>query len=113
MAGLSVTAHAPVTTSSNRASEVLAEIEAIRVMEGGVGHYMGLMARFAMYGGLAYRPGRSSVSVPQWGTVAHELGHNMSLGHAPAETRTRWIPRFPTRTARPVHGATTSGTGAG
>lgn len=95
VASLSVTAHAPVTTSSNKANEVLAQLEAIRVMEGAAGYYMGLMARFEMYGGLAYRPGRSSVSVPQWGTVAHELGHNMSLGHAPCGDPAQVDPAFP------------------
>ena len=64
-------------------------------MEGAAGHYMGLMAQFEMYGGLAYRPGRSSVSVPRWGTVAHELGHNMSLGHAPCGGPDQVDPAFP------------------
>ena len=95
VAGLSITAHDPVITSSNRATELLAEVEAIRVMEGGGGHYMGLMAQFEMYGGLAYRPGRSSVAVPQWGTVAHELGHNISLAHAPCGDPAQVDPAFP------------------
>ena len=34
-------------------------------------------------GGLAYLSGRSNVSQPYSGTVAHELGHNMGLRHAP------------------------------
>ena len=95
VAGLSVTVHAPVTTSSNKAHELLAQIEAMRVMEGGSGHYMGLMAQFEKYGGLAYRPGRASVAVPRWGTVAHELGHNMSLAHAPCGDPDQVDPAFP------------------
>lgn len=95
VSALSVTAHAPVTMSSNKASQLLAEIEAIRVMEGAAGHYMGLMAQFEMYGGLAYRPGRASVAVPQSGTVAHELGHNMSLAHAPCGDPAQVDPAFP------------------
>ena len=95
VAGLAVAAHDPVITSSNNAAEVLSQVEAIRVMEGGAGHYMGLMARFEMYGGLAHRPGRSSVAVPQWGTVAHELGHNISLAHAPCGDPAQVDPGFP------------------
>ena len=93
--GLSVSAHDPVTSSSNKAHELLTEIEMIRVMEGRAGYYMGLMAQFEMYGGVAFRPGRSSVAVPVWGTVAHELGHNMSLGHAPCGDPTQLDPAFP------------------
>lgn len=92
---LSVTVHEPVTSSSNKAHELLTEIEAIRVLEGGAGYYMGLMAQFEMYGGVAFRPGRSSVAVPVWGTVAHELGHNMSLGHAPCGDPAQLDPAFP------------------
>ncbi len=80
---LSVKEHAPVTTSTNNTSLVLSEIRAIRVMEGGSGHYMGIMDRFEEWGGRAYRPGRVSVSRPSVSTIAHELGHNMNLQHAP------------------------------
>ena len=95
VAALSVTAHEPVITSSNKAHELLPQVAAIRVMEGAGGHYMGLMAQFEMYGGLAYRPGRASVSVPQWGTVAHELGHNANLAHAPCGDPSQVDPAFP------------------
>ena len=81
--GLSVKDHAPVTTSTNNTSRLLAEIDAIRIMEGGSGHYMGMMDRFEEWGGRARRPGRVSVSRPNTSTMAHELGHNMSLQHAP------------------------------
>ena len=80
--GLSVTEHAPVTTSTNNSSRLLGELDAIRTMEGGSGHYMGIMARFEEQGGRARRPGRISVSVPNPTTMAHELGHNMNLQHA-------------------------------
>ena len=80
---LSVKDHAPVVTSTNNTSLLLSEVSAIRVMEGGTGHYMGIMDRFEEWGGRAYRPGRVSVSRPNASTMAHELGHNMSLQHAP------------------------------
>lgn len=53
-------------------------------MEGGRGHYMGVMADpVTGAGGVAYRPGRVNFSRLDASTIAHELGHNMSLRHAP------------------------------
>lgn len=93
--GLSVREHAPVTTSTNNTSRLLRELSAIRTMEGGSGHYMGIMARFEEWGGRAYRPGRVSVSVPNPSTMAHELGHNMSLQHAPCGEPDNTDPSYP------------------
>ena len=80
-----VTAHEPVLSTSNNGRTLLRETRAIRTMEGGMGHYLGMMSPPVTGGvaGVAYRPGRSSFSVPRQSTVAHELGHNMSLMHAP------------------------------
>ena len=93
--GLSVREHAPVTTSTNNTSRLLRELRAIRMMEGGSGHYMGIMARFEEWGGRAYRPGRVSVSVPNPSTMAHELGHNMNLQHAPCGDPENTDPSYP------------------
>ena len=82
VAGIDVTAHAPVMSSSDSGSDVLTETEMIRVLEGG-GHYMGLMADFSDVGGIARVSGRASASIPAGDVIAHELGHNMSLRHAP------------------------------
>ena len=84
---LEVTAHEPVLSSTRYSDELLAQTEAIRVMEGGTGHYLGLMSETA-WGfdfGIAGVPGRSSVSSPSSRVIAHELGHNMSLFHAPCQ----------------------------
>ena len=81
---LAVTGHEPVWTSDNNIWRLFDQTAAIRVLEGGHGHYMGMLAgehRGAR--GLASAPGRVSFSVPDAGTIAHELGHNMSLLHAP------------------------------
>ena len=81
---LAVTEHEPVQTSTNNLFMLLFETRAIRVMEGGTGHYMGMMAPPVTYAsGIAFSPGRSSFSVPRPDIIAHELGHNLSLPHAP------------------------------
>ena len=58
------------------------EIEALRVMDGGDGHYMGIFDETGREG-IAIVEGFSSVSVLDGSVIAHELGHNMGLFHAP------------------------------
>ena len=82
--GIEVTAHEPVVSSSNSAFDLLGQTAAIREMEGGTGHYKGMMSPpVTDAGGVAYLPGRNSFSQPYAGIVAHELGHNFNLQHAP------------------------------
>ena len=95
VAEIGVTAHAPVESSSNSGYAVLRETEAIRVLEGGRGHYMGMMGDFSDVGGVAGIGGRSNASVPHDGVIAHELGHNMSLRHAPCGGARGPDPRYP------------------
>ena len=79
---LRVTAHEPVLSSSNNAYVLLAETRAIRALEGGASHYMGMLSGPATGArGLAARPGRSSFARNEPYTIAHELGHNMNLQH--------------------------------
>ena len=81
---LKVTAHEPVLSSSNNAYSLYEETQAIRAMESGRGHYMGMMSGpVTRASGLGRRPGRVSFSIPRASTMAHELGHNLSLQHAP------------------------------
>ncbi|WP_419858617.1 leucine-rich repeat domain-containing protein [Candidatus Palauibacter irciniicola] len=91
-------------TSAATGSELLREIEAIRVMEGGPGYYMGGLPSSLTVdlgvGGLAIRPGRSSLSHLDSTTVAHELGHNMILRHAPCGGANLTDPDFPDRAGR-------------
>ena len=94
--GFVVTAHEPVVSSSNNAFTLLAQTVAIRAMEGGAGHYKGMMSPpFTGAGGVARLPGRSSFSGPAQSTIAHELGHNLYLYHAPCGGAGGPDPSFP------------------
>ncbi|MDE3256619.1 MAG: M66 family metalloprotease [Gemmatimonadota bacterium] len=93
VAAIDVTAHAPVMSSSNSGFDVLRETAMIRILEGG-GRYMGLMTEFSDVGGVAYLSGLSSVSIPVGDVIAHELGHTMSLEHAPCASPNS-DPRYP------------------
>ena len=80
--GLTVTAHEPVLSSSNDAYHLFAETQAIRVMEGETGYYMGMMSG-EVTGADGLGGGVVSFSVPDAGVIAHEFGHNFGLPHAP------------------------------
>ena len=96
---LEVTAHAPVMTSTSpdEFSPLFDETEAIRAIEGGSGHYMGTISKPGHVGrsGAAQRPGRVSIARLNPFTMAHELGHNMSLYHAPCGGAGGPDPAFP------------------
>ena len=93
---LGVTAHEPVLSSSNDARRLLEETEAIRALEGGGGHYLGTMAGpVTGPSGVAFLPGRAGFSIPRPGTIAHELGHNLGLHHAPCGGAGDPDPSFP------------------
>ena len=79
-----VSARAPVWTSiepvASNSSALLRETWATRTMDGGTGYYMGVMSGG---GGRGYIGFPGSVAGLSAGTISHELGHNMSLRHAP------------------------------
>ena len=80
-----LTIHKPVLTSLNphpNNGKLTVELEVIRAMEGASGHYMGIVG-LGDRGGIANKPGFTSVSVLNSKTMAHELGHNFDLNHAP------------------------------
>ena len=92
--GLSVTAHEPVLSSSNDAYHLYSETQAIRVMEGETGYYMGMMSgEVTGAGGLG--GGVVSFSVPDAGVIAHEFGHNFGLPHAPCGGAGNPDPAYP------------------
>lgn len=87
VAEMDVTAHPAVTSSTNSGFGILELTEMIRIAEGGRGHYLGVMAGPTAPRGLrgvAYDIGSwSSFSVLHSEVIAHELGHNRNLFHAP------------------------------
>ena len=93
---IEVTAHEPVLSSSNDSWDLLRKTTAVRAMEGGSGHYMGMMAPPRTGpAGIARLPGRSSFAGAGAFVIAHELGHNLSLYHAPCEGVQGTDPSFP------------------
>lgn len=99
---IEVTAHPPVLTSDN-SDELLDEVGVIRALEGGTGYWMGALSGEATGSwGVAWIDGWTSymrlgvVSQPEEAlTLAHELGHNMSLYHAPCDVRSVLDPGYP------------------
>ena len=85
----SLTVHKPVWTSvdpTSDANTVLGpETELIYAMEGASGHYMAIFRSQGNSGlkGQAKKPGYVSLSILDANTIAHELGHNLNLDHAP------------------------------
>ena len=82
-------AHDPVISTSRTPGRMLNQIEALRLMEGREGYWMGMIPKWEPGGvishvsGIAELGGYLSVSVPDAGIIAHELGHNLGLDHAP------------------------------
>ena len=85
---LAVTAHPPVLTTTTNVYDLYRETALIRTIEEGTGHYMGIMPEGVVGGdsGLAGLGGRVAFAVANGFVIAHELGHNMGLLHAPCGT---------------------------
>ena len=70
----------------------LTALEAARVADGAPGHYMGFPKGGA---GVAQLGGRSSLVSLSARTMAHELGHNFDLAHAPCGRNDSLDPLYP------------------
>ena len=88
--------HDAVWSSSNSAFSLLTQTGAIRRAESGSGYWMGTMSgQVTGAAGVAYVPGWTSFSIPDSAVMAHELGHNLSLSHAPCGGAAGPDPSFP------------------
>ena len=93
---LTATAHAPVMHTSTDAWDLFRATEMIRTMEGASGYYMGMMSGpYTGFAGSGAIGGRWSFSRPYSSVVAHEIGHNLSLRHAPCGGAGGPDPSFP------------------
>ena len=87
VASFEIEKHESVRVDSNNLYDLLADIERTRVMEAGIGNWMGLITTTAFANGIGTIPGtesrgKESVSKLDPETIAHEFGHNFSLRHA-------------------------------
>lgn len=92
-----VRAHAPVVTSSNAASDLLLETSAIQAMEGGAGHYAGMMSGPVTGGrwGMAAFARRAVYTRTHSRRMAHVLAHGIGILHAQCGQVYGIDPRFP------------------
>ena len=96
--GISVSPHEPVLSDTFGDLHLLSIVRGVRVLEGGEGYYKGLRPGG---GGIAYislspdHAARSSVSGWHASILAHELGHNMGLYHAPCGNPDLTDPIYP------------------
>ena len=99
---LSVTAHAPVQTSTNAAHELFDQTRLIATMEGGDGYHMGLLSgEVEGASGIADLGGPIVFSVTDASVIAHEFGHNLSLQHTPCGNPLGIDPAYPHANASP------------
>ncbi len=97
-----LTIHEPVSTSVDPTGDshetLMRETELIYAMEGARGHYMGIFREKGEGGllGIAKLPGYVSLSVLDENVIAHEIGHNLNLYHAPGCGAIGTDPDYPT-----------------
>jgi hypothetical protein len=75
----------------------LREIAVLRVADGESGYYYGAveLPSGSRWGGMGYIGAPVSVGAPREGTLAHELGHNLSLRHANCGGASGWDSAYP------------------
>ena len=112
--GFEVTLHEPVWTSDNSNYGPLQEAKVLKVLEGGTGHYVAMLSENGVSTGIwethttliyvhnrvgRYRMGNDEEEKALGGLIAHEMGHALTLGHAPGcfpGSRDSWTdPSYP------------------
>lgn len=71
-----------VASEAKNTISILVEVFVVRILDGARGHYMGILPASERVG-VAVIPGSIGVSALNGLIIAHELGHNMNLKHAP------------------------------
>ncbi|MYD00248.1 MAG: hypothetical protein F4X13_13375 [Gammaproteobacteria bacterium] len=99
-AGFSVRQHAAYVTSLDLTTAIgqaglFGELAMLRASEGGAGHYYGVAADLGSIRGRGQLPGWLSIGIMSPFTLAHEVGHNLSLRHAPCGGAFGPDPAFP------------------
>ena len=94
---LDVKAHAPILTSTTDVFTLFRETALAWTLEGRVGRYMGIMPAYVIGGqsGIASIGGAYNFSVADPFVISHEIGHNLSLRHAPCGGAGGPDPAFP------------------
>ena len=93
---MNVTTHSPIYSSSNNLLDVLVKVDLIHTMENGKGYYMGILSgERSGSAGFASFAGYTASSIPDEFVIAHELGHNLSMGHAPCGSPPGIDPAYP------------------
>ncbi len=88
---------APGAPSFDDWPELLQYVDLLRITEDKGGYWYGVVKRDGEEGiaGIAYLSGRASLGIPDAEIFAHEVGHNMSLRHAPCGGPFSFDPDFP------------------
>ncbi|WP_420448303.1 leucine-rich repeat domain-containing protein [Candidatus Palauibacter sp.] len=97
VARLDVNVHEPVLAPTIELHSVLGYTDGIRIMEGAGGYHLGLAPGTGNLRGVAVLGGFSSSSIPVADVIAHEIGHNLNLPHAPCGGASGPDPSFPQR----------------
>ena len=83
-----------VKSEAKNTISMLVEVVVVRIMDGARGHYMAILPASERVG-VAVIPGTIGVSALDGYTIAHELGHNMNLRHAPCGGPAGLDPDYP------------------
>ena len=97
VADVDVEVHEAVLTSTTESLDLLRETHLIRTLESGTRYYMGILPEHVVGApvGVAFLGFRIGYSVADPFVIAHELGHNMGLSHAPCGGAGGPDPAFP------------------
>ncbi|MCY3713518.1 MAG: Ig-like domain-containing protein [Gemmatimonadetes bacterium] len=83
-----------VKSEAKNTISMLIEVFVVRILDGARGHYMAILPASERVG-VAVIPGSIGVSAMDGYTIAHELGHNMNLRHAPCGGPAGLDPDYP------------------